>query len=1319
VEPMRAGEVVDGRFEIERAIAEGGMGRVYRAVDLQEGRPVAMKVMLGEHAIDAERFVRESVLLAGIAHPGIVRYVAHGVYRTRPYLVMEWLDGENLALRLVRRPAQRALVGLPAPPDAVTVVDTRKPEERSKPPEHARPVTLRVHEAVGLGQRVAAALGELHQRGVIHRDVKPSNLFLCEGLVERVKLLDFGTARPAEPNQPLTITGARIGTPLYMAPEQARGSDNLTPATDIWALGCVLYECLTGVAPFCARDTLAILARIVIEDVVPPRVLRPDIPEALDTLVVSMLAKEQENRPADGHVAAEALRVLRESLSDDSTTAPSQPRPEAPRAPSLPATASALTGETRVCALLFAQSRTGSIDCDAVDRVMDRFGTPWDRLMDKVESLVVQIRSQAAPKDQAAVGARIALGLREALPGLAMALVMGREERGEKTPYGDGVWRGVMELQAAEDGEIRVDPLMSSLLEARFHLNRDGAGARLLGAQELEGVRTLLGRPTPWVGRRRELATLLALYDEVSEDRVARVALVTAPPGMGKTRLRQELVRALDARGEPYRILLGQGDALSAGSPFLLVGPALRRAAGIQDGEPIDTQRHKLESRLERSVLPADAGAILPFLGELAGVPFPEDEALRAARSDPMLLGQRIQKAWEAFIAAECRSGPVVLVLEDIHWGDLPSIKLVDGTLRSLADSPLFVVALARPEVQNVFPGLWEQRGLQELPLHPLTPRASAELVRSALGNDANESTVQAVVERAGGNAFFLEELIRAASEGLLESLPDTVLGMVQLRLDSLAQEARRVLRAGSLFGEVFWRGGVHALLGTWGAFDPVEWLDDLVAREVLTRHAESRVPGEVEYGFRHALVRDAAYETLTPDDRTAGHLRVGEWLLSAGERDALVLAEHFDRGGDKAAAVKWMTRAAEQALEGNDLAAVVHRADRAIAAGAKDAALGTLLGLKANAAYWQSRYADALAWGQGASELLSRGSTEWFRALGVGVVSAARVGEGETLVRLFAVITGTEAREGSETAQLQALCRGTFQLLFASRFEEADRVVARVTRVFQAASGLDALTVAQVNHVLGLRAAQVGDVRTFLVHLERAVAAFERAGDTRNVSLERTTVAWCWAEIGDFARAETLCRENLAWCLELGAPQAVTYAKVNLGYILGAGTDKLDEARQVLLEAVAECSAVSNARLEGWARAHLSSVELKLEGFAASEEHARRAVDLLLATPGLHAWAEACLARALVRLGRATEARALVEHALTVLERQDGLLQGETTVALAALEVHEALDDGELDKVRARARERLAARAERLQNSSWSSLFLSHPDSVRIRAAS
>ena len=200
---MRPGDVVAARFELTRLAATGGMGSVFRARDLLTGEDVALKTIRGcGDEQQAERFEREAALLAQLEHPAIVRYVAHGRCEGQHYLVMEWLEGESLSARLWRGPLDHA-------------------------------------ESVLLGQRVAAALAALHARGIVHRDVKPSNLILCDGEVERVKLVDFGVARSRRARA-LTTVGAMVGTPGYMAPEQARGERRIDARADIFALGCVL-----------------------------------------------------------------------------------------------------------------------------------------------------------------------------------------------------------------------------------------------------------------------------------------------------------------------------------------------------------------------------------------------------------------------------------------------------------------------------------------------------------------------------------------------------------------------------------------------------------------------------------------------------------------------------------------------------------------------------------------------------------------------------------------------------------------------------------------------------------------------------------------------------------------------------------------------------------------------------------------------------------------------------------------------------------------------------------------------------------------------
>src|SRR5262249_27194737 len=160
-----------------------------------------------------------------------------------------------------------------------------------------------------------------------------------------------------------------------------------------------------------------------------------------------------------------------------------------------------------------------------------------------------------------------------------------------------------------------------------------------------------------------------------------------------------------------------------------------------------------------------------------------------------MVMADQTRRAWEDFVAAECSAHPVLLLLEDLHWGDGATVSYVDSALRNLGERPWMVLALARPEVHELFPRLWAERGVQELRLDGLSRKASERLVREVLGEGVAATEVARVVERAAGNAFFLEELIRAVAHGKGDSVPETVLGIVEQRLTALDPEARRVLR--------------------------------------------------------------------------------------------------------------------------------------------------------------------------------------------------------------------------------------------------------------------------------------------------------------------------------------------------------------------------------------------------------------------------------------------------------------------------------------------------------------------------------------------
>ncbi len=185
--------------------------------------------------------------------------------------------------------------------------------------------------------------------------------------------------------------------------------------------------------------------------------------------------------------------------------------------------------------------------------------------------------------------------------------------------------------------------------------------------------------------------------------------------------------------------------------------------------------------------------------------------------------------------------------------------------------------------------------------LGPLSRRASEELVRGLLDDRADAKAVEATVRRADGNPFYLEELVRSV-ETAPEAIPATVVGMAQSRLQTVSPEARRLLRAASVYGARFWKGGVAALLGEQDGDKIDVLLDELEQSELVVRSRRSAFPGELELEFRQTLLRDAAYALLTDEDRKLGHRLAGEWLLKVGEPDWNLVAQHFERGGARVA---------------------------------------------------------------------------------------------------------------------------------------------------------------------------------------------------------------------------------------------------------------------------------------------------------------------------------------------------------------------------------------------------------------------------------
>ncbi|WP_158257530.1 serine/threonine-protein kinase [Haliangium sp. UPWRP_2] len=892
--PLSPGYLFADRFEIDRSAGSGGMGVVYRARDRDSGRVVALKLLqdtpLGPD--EAARFAREAQLLSELRHDNIVAYVAHGqTAEGQRFLAMEWLEGEDLAERLTRGP-------------------------------------LSLRDCVRLLERVAQALVASHQRGILHRDLKPSNLYLPGAEIERVKLLDFGIARRVDSQRTMTRTGLVVGTPDYMSPEQARGERQLTPAADIFSVGCILYECLTGKPPFAADHLAAVLARVLFEEPPPVEERRLGIPPELSAMLKKMLAKDAAQRLPDGvalRAAVLSLGVLDDGPCTLAATAvlPHESRPSSLRMDS----EQGLLSVVIAAPPSNAEAQDGPVLLEPGQRQrllaeLHAMGVRAEFLAS--DALVVTVSQLGSATDLANLGAQAALAIKKRWPMAMVSLATGRGTLQGRTTVGEVVdrvesarsLRSQPQTPRSDTSGIWLDELSSRLLAGRFNQAPHTGGALLLCGEETPDVeRKILGKPTPFVGREAELNVLDSQLETCMEDVEARVALITAPPGAGKSRLLREFLRRLAQRDCQLTIIRARGDLTKAGAPYALLGELVRSHAGLSAGAPIDTQRGQLAAHVGRHLAAENRERVVAFIGELCGVPFSaaQDEALAEARSDPRVMHEQIRDAFAKWLHAECSQRTLLVLLDDLHWADSFSITLLDHALRELRASPLFVLALARPDVRETFPRLWPGHHVQDIPLRPLGRKACERLAQHILGKEVPSDELNLIVRQSAGNAFFLEELIRARLEGNSEEASRTVMAMLQVRIGRFDPGLRQALRAASVFGQTFWRGGVAALLGV-PTDDPQldRRLRALVEAEVIEPHETSRLAGDREFAFRHALFCDAAYQLLTPSDLASGHCMAARYLEQAGEPEAVVLADHFRRGAEPERAIYFYLRASE-----------------------------------------------------------------------------------------------------------------------------------------------------------------------------------------------------------------------------------------------------------------------------------------------------------------------------------------------------------------------------------------------------------------------
>jgi tetratricopeptide (TPR) repeat protein len=532
---------------------------------------------------------------------------------------------------------------------------------------------------------------------------------------------------------------------------------------------------------------------------------------------------------------------------------------------------------------------------------------------------------------------------------------------------------------------------------------------------------------------------------------------------------------------------------------------------------------------------------------------------------------------------------------------------------------------------------------------------------------------------------------------------------MVQMRFDAVGDGAKQVLRAASIFGRSFRAAGAKALLADRLPEDVDRWLEILIEKEILF----ARPLGNArEHVFRHALHRDAAYALLPPESVVVGHRLAGEFLEQAGERDAIVLADHFERGHEAARAIRWLRVAATQALDANDLLAAISRAERGVLLGATADDLAELRIVESESFYWQGNYArgenvarEVQACGDPALAL--RAKSALINCLGIAGKSAEVVA--------MANILDQEPQDPSLIPLwLECVLDVTAHLSYGGNRELARRALALVE---SKSDPRDAHLAARAESVRSHLARAEGHLAVGLYHQSRTVQLHESSGNVRAACEALGNMAVWLMEVGQLKAAEEHARRVLAMSDTMrlshffgGVSQMLTNCLAYQG--------RLDEARTIGQRGLDWTREHGDRWFLPYAQLYLSMTELLAGDYPTAEGLARGAVNSTSDKPTLRPFALALFARARLAQGFEDEALALAKEAYAAIDANLQLEDGEASVRLAYAEALAASENrGEAMGVIAQAMLWLQCRVQTLDDPEMRLSFLERiPEHRRLR---
>jgi predicted ATPase/serine/threonine protein kinase len=920
-QPAIAPGCMVAHYVVLDTLGAGGMGVVCRARDERLHRVVALKFLpphLASDELAKRRFLLEARAAAALEHANVCTVYEIGETADgQLFLAMPLYDGETLHSRLARGPL---------------------------------PVDL----ALAFTREIASGLAAAHQNGIVHRDIKPSNVMLLPD--GRVKILDFGVAKIKD--VAMTATGTPVGTVAYMSPEQTRG-EPVDLRADIWALGVVLYEMLTGRLPFTGENAAGVAYAIATRQPAPPSSLREDLPRALDEVIGMALAKVPERRfpgapemvraldeaPSGSRGRASSRETAETQLHADSAVMPSAERRRTAVLVTVvsdyaslleqldPGDLEEAIGLVRSAAVDAVRRHGGIVNQALGEEIVSVFGIPAAHEDDDLRAVRAALELHAHARAVTTPGlSRLGTGLAVQSGIHAGTLVAQRLRDGPRRYAVSGApvqlatrlagLAGRDQVLISAECERMVAPFVATEAARAVEWQPDAppiATHRVVGESGMHARLEAGDRAsrTPFTGRAAELSSLLALMHEARGGE-GRLVLVAGEAGVGKSRIIHEL---RDQISGDMRVLVGRCSSYGGISPYLPVVEVLRDLlSGGTSGGPTTVGQTVQQIRgLDPSLEP-----FIPLYLHLLSLP--SDDFLLPRHLDGEHLHAALLDAISAVLMVSASRAPILILLEDWHWADDASSEVLLRLAEIIDSLPVAIVATTRPEraVLGAFGGR-----ATTVQLGPLDASSTSVVMQALLGgHPVSETLVAQVHERTGGNPFFLEQVaLTLREEGAIVTeqgtvvlnreieslrLPDTVQAVIGARLDRLDGDAREVLRVASVIGREFGRGLLVAAVPR--EIDCARALDRLRSAALIQ---QVRVVPEPAYRFKHVLTQEVAYGSLLEHQRKALHATIGGIIeREAGARadeQADALAHHFSQAGCWKQAVRYGRSAAER----------------------------------------------------------------------------------------------------------------------------------------------------------------------------------------------------------------------------------------------------------------------------------------------------------------------------------------------------------------------------------------------------------------------